>query len=1072
MSAPDTNTCPTCDLEIPSAAPGGMCPKCLLEDALPPTEETADDDATVLMESPPALSPAAKAARERSPGAASPPDPKKGAQQFAPPVEELSKLFPELEILELLGAGGMGAVYQARQPRLDRLVALKILSCPAEYHDNFALRFEREAQLLAKLSHPNIVTLYDFGEIERTEDPEENNLFYFMMEYVDGADLSRLIHDGGLEPDQALRLVPQICDALQFAHDEGITHRDIKPANILVDKKGNVRIADFGLAKLISAEQEEAMMTGLTMTGTSMGTPHYMAPEQWEAPEKVDHRADIYSLGVVFYEMLTGSRPHGIFTPPSQKTAIDDRIDTVVLKAMEKEPELRYQQASQVKEDVTRVVSEPVEVVPASKNRTGLWIVVALALLAIIGLGIWWQGIGPGQPVEQPETASIPQEDDVLTQDEITFHLEPPRTLATMRERGGRLRFWSEGEIPVRPDLRPAEGLDDLVALDGDTSFHVDEDYRWMARRGSGGSVTAFTGIPDPDRLVSLNRHHAVYEDGDRIRIRQDASSYEWTEIPGDVVAAEQCIANTHESSTFAIFLKRDGNLILQDGWLKPELTELRGLLQGLNDVVKIDAEWNTAAALRANGELIAWNDQGEIILPDQPLRNVVDIVCAANRWLALDAGGQVHSWQDPELEGVGNPPPQDLGKAYAIAAFGNICAAQMADGSWRAWMVRGNPQSQPLVAKIEAIGPALDLLFEPQKHASLLWIEPERPDIPVSEEIANLFKSVVGPLQIYGRFLDNKSPDLSRAAGIDDFSQVILTESHWVALRKNGTIVSSDDRGHGKTGVKKLLQGRFKSFGWIDEDGKLTIVGDETGEGHRFTSKGVLDVPQEIQSIGVVDAEWETDFAIARLKDGTARVWGERYSNPAQNWLPPWPLPLSEVLTDVIDIATTNDTTAVIQADGSLHAWSDQGMLDLSELSASAPFRQIETGWGSNHLLCSDGTVYNVWNDQPEFLKGWKRAEKGHMVHGGAYFSAETGGWKWIDSKDTSVVPESMKQWIPTLENQSPESFCIRILGSEEGGEDLCRGMDRRSRSAEGWPDQRGRGNQAHGPKRTGQTS
>lgn len=399
MSTSDSNICPTCGAEIPSVAPAGMCPKCLLGDALPAASPAGNDDATVLMDSPPKLSPEAKAARERRGESPSPHDPKKGAQQFAPPIEDLADLFPDLEILELLGAGGMGAVYKARQPRLDRLVALKILSCPAEYHDNFALRFEREAQLLAKLNHPNIVTLYDFGELDRSEgDASENNLFYFMMEYVDGADLSRLIHDGGLGPEQALRLVPQICDALQFAHDEGITHRDIKPANILVDKKGKVRIADFGLAKLIAAEQEEAMMTGLTMTGTSMGTPHYMAPEQWDAPEKVDHRADIYSLGVVFYEMLTGSRPHGVFSPPSKQIKVDDRIDSVVLKALEKEPDLRYQQASEVKEDVTRVVSEPVVVGPASKSRKGLWVGVSLALLAVAGVVIWQQGFAPEKP--------------------------------------------------------------------------------------------------------------------------------------------------------------------------------------------------------------------------------------------------------------------------------------------------------------------------------------------------------------------------------------------------------------------------------------------------------------------------------------------------------------------------------------------------------------------------------------------------------------------------------------------------------------------------------------------------
>jgi serine/threonine-protein kinase len=223
-----------------------------------------------------------------------------------PSVEALRRLFPDLEILDVLGAGGMGAVYKARQPRLNRLVALKIMVAAPGHEADFALRFEREAQVLARLSHPHIVILYDFGELglERTgADP----LFYFLMEYVDGTDLGQLIKSKELKEHQSLVIVPQICEALQYAHDQGITHRDIKPANILIDKRGTVKIADFGLAKMINGT-EEALMTGLTQTGTAMGTPHYMAPEQWEHPELVDHRADIYALGVVFYESLSGKR--------------------------------------------------------------------------------------------------------------------------------------------------------------------------------------------------------------------------------------------------------------------------------------------------------------------------------------------------------------------------------------------------------------------------------------------------------------------------------------------------------------------------------------------------------------------------------------------------------------------------------------------------------------------------------------------------------------------------------------------------------------------------------------------
>ena len=176
------------------------------------------------------------------------------------------------------------------------------------------------------------------------------------MEFVDGVNLRQLEKAGRLSPREALQIIPQICDALQYAHDEGVVHRDIKPENVLVDRKGRVKIADFGLAKILGRDPEALR---LTAEGQVMGTPHYMAPEQVEHPQAVDHRADIFSLGVVFYEMLTGELPLGKFQPPSRKVQVDVRLDEVVLHTLEKEPELRYQHASEVKSDVETITSSP-----------------------------------------------------------------------------------------------------------------------------------------------------------------------------------------------------------------------------------------------------------------------------------------------------------------------------------------------------------------------------------------------------------------------------------------------------------------------------------------------------------------------------------------------------------------------------------------------------------------------------------------------------------------------------------------------------------------------------------------
>ena len=304
-----------------SDAPEGLCARCLLSAAV--KEPTG---------------PAVEATEAPSPG-------------------EIARFFPQLEILELLGRGGMGVVYKARQLQLDRIVALKILPPDAGSDPQFAERFGREARALARLSHPNIVGVHDFGQSE--------GLFYLIMEFVDGANLRQLMRAGQVAPAEALAIVPRICEALQFAHDEGIMHRDIKPENILIDKKGRVKIADFGLAKLLG--RDAADLT-LTQAGMSVGTPKYMAPEQVEHPDSVDHRADIYSLGVVFYEMLTGELPIGRFAAPSHKAQIDVRLDEIVLRSLEKDVERRYQHVSEVKSDVDEL-SGAYDKLPANLRR-------------------------------------------------------------------------------------------------------------------------------------------------------------------------------------------------------------------------------------------------------------------------------------------------------------------------------------------------------------------------------------------------------------------------------------------------------------------------------------------------------------------------------------------------------------------------------------------------------------------------------------------------------------------------------------------------------------------------------
>lgn len=333
--------CPGCGAPLAADAPAGLCARCLLKGGLTPA-------------------PAAGA--------------------FAPPaVAELAPLFPQLEIVGLLGSGGMGAVYKARQPALDRFVALKILPKELGRDPSFAERFSREARALAKLDHPRVVTVYDCGT--------SGGYPYLLMEFVDGSDLRSALRGQTLSAAAALRVVTQACEALQYAREQGVIHRDVKPENILLTKNGGVKLADFGLAKVLGD-------AGETLTGAReiMGTRHYMAPEQEEAPRTVDHRADIYSLGVVAYELLTGELPLGQFVPPSQKAKVDPRLDAVVLKALAREPGRRFQNAGAMREAIETATGK------RRAFAAGRWTRAAVAVAAavlVLGAVAWRAGAKP-----------------------------------------------------------------------------------------------------------------------------------------------------------------------------------------------------------------------------------------------------------------------------------------------------------------------------------------------------------------------------------------------------------------------------------------------------------------------------------------------------------------------------------------------------------------------------------------------------------------------------------------------------------------------------------------------------
>jgi serine/threonine protein kinase len=251
---------------------------------------------------------------------------------------------PGYELIHIIGRGGMGEVWRAKQVSLGREVAVKLLKPDLAKDTDFIKRFEKEAAALASLSHANIVQIIDRGQSE--------GIYFFAMEFVHGRSLRDLMAEHKLSPSDALKIVAQICNAIDYAHDHGVVHRDLKPENIMVSTDGQVKVADFGLAGI---RDDKFNVTRSSMT---MGTLNYMAPEQRKDAKGVDGRADLYSLGVMLYELITGEVPVGRFKLPSQKlTHLDARIDDIVAKALEPDPSARYQRASHIQKELEVLLS-------------------------------------------------------------------------------------------------------------------------------------------------------------------------------------------------------------------------------------------------------------------------------------------------------------------------------------------------------------------------------------------------------------------------------------------------------------------------------------------------------------------------------------------------------------------------------------------------------------------------------------------------------------------------------------------------------------------------------------------
>ncbi len=351
-----------------------------------------------------------------------------GARTWEPPLPvELQRSFPQFEICGLLGRGGMGAVYKAWQKSLERFVAIKIF--PPGVDDlgmNFAGRFKQEAKAMAQFTNAGIVTVFDAGETA-------DGLLYFIMEYVEGTDVARLLAEHGKLPRaQALSITYRMCEALKAAHNRGIIHRDIKPSNIMLERDGTVKVADFGLARRAGPQSEMH-----TRSDASLGTTDYIAPEALQGAGEVDPRADLYAVGVMLYQMLTGNVPRGRFDPASTVApGLDKRIDGIVDRAMQADREKRYATAAEILGDVARVAPELARTPNNDRSTAAKPIGIAvLIVIATAAFFLWKNRVGVTPADNHPTSSTASVEAPALPAWRDAFAESPLREVIANTER-------------------------------------------------------------------------------------------------------------------------------------------------------------------------------------------------------------------------------------------------------------------------------------------------------------------------------------------------------------------------------------------------------------------------------------------------------------------------------------------------------------------------------------------------------------------------------------------------------------------------------------------------------------
>ncbi|MEM8953373.1 MAG: protein kinase [Verrucomicrobiota bacterium] len=678
---------------------------------------------------------------------------------FVPPEpEELNALFQDYHIEHLIAQGGMGAVYRGIQTKLDRPIAIKILPRHFGADKGYAERFELEAKAMARLTHTNIVSVFDYGE------SSDGRFLYFIMEFVEGSNLHERILQGPVSEEEAITILRQAAGALQYAHENGVIHRDIKPANLLLDQSGQVKIADFGLAKVPAGDVDD----------TVFGTPEYIAPEALVEGFQIDHRSDIFSLGVLAYELLIGEPPRGEFDLPSSlRSDLDRRLDDIILNTITQDPNERYARASDVDDALYAIQSTPKlirstptakasprmpvtsgktalprptrSMIPQKKKNAGpiIALVFALCLLAAGALYYLNKSGEPNTPLANQDNEKIP--------DELPAPNPKPDPTNTTE-------VSAPAALMPGPDLVPSEPEPDATPSPDYTEPPV-INPEWDAIRSQGGRLRAY-GVADKGLPISLERA-GDFDDFIKLDARATGT---WLALRrnGDLVspnANEQDfteVRSFHAVGPWALIVKGDGTV-----W-KNQFDQIAA--DEITEATKAGAGNRHGAVLNSDGSVFVFGNRHEgsdiVSLPPIPLTDIVDIAVGVDCVAVVDTNGNVHLWNEDfdlvtlegedvveieaglhhfvartrlgkVLEWVGTDPlktrpepiPADLGQVIAVRAGGGTSAAQRPDGTWTAWGREGFN----IPDTINNLGPAIDIAFHCANNSRgfVFWIEP-----------------------------------------------------------------------------------------------------------------------------------------------------------------------------------------------------------------------------------------------------------------------------------------------------------------------------------------------------------